>query len=88
MATVRNIENVTATTNASGDIVDLDVTNGGHWAVLGVLVSTDDAFAVIIRPSPGSNQYSYTFRCFKRNADGTISVMGSTQVRFIMAALG
>ena len=88
MATVRNIENVTATTDASGDIT-MDVTNGGHWAVLGVLASPDDAFNVIIRPSPdGSNQYTYKFRAFKRNSDGTIAANVSTQVRFVFAALG
>jgi len=88
MATVRNIESVTVTTDANGDVLNYDVTNGAHWNVLGVLASPDDAFGVIVRPSPGANQYSYNFRVFKRNADGTISALASTQVRFIIAACG
>jgi hypothetical protein len=90
MPTVRNIEEVTATTNSDGDVVDYDVTNGGHWPVLGVVPSPDDAFNVVIRASAGTMgvQYRKNFRCFKRLADGTLAPNANASVRFVFLALG
>jgi hypothetical protein len=90
MPTVRNIEEVTAETNSDGDVVDYDVTNGGHWPVLGVVPSPDDAFNVVIRASAGTMgvQYRKNFRCFKRLADGTLAPNANASVRFVFLALG
>jgi hypothetical protein len=88
MPSVRNIEEVTAETNSDGDVVDYDVTAGGHWPVLGVLSGPDDAFNVVIRPFAGTVQYRRNFRCFKRLADGTLAPNANATVRFVFAALG
>jgi len=90
MPTVRNIEEVTAETNSDGDVVDLDVTKGEHWPVLGVVPSPDDAFNVVIRASAGTMglQYRKNFRCFKRLADGTLVPNANATVRFVFLALG
>jgi len=83
---VRNGEEVTATTNSNGDVVDLDVTAGGHWDVVGVVASPADAFTFQVRPDAGTMQYRRDFRCFKRQADGTSVPMVNTQVRFCFLA--
>jgi len=90
MPTVRNIEEVTAETNSEGDVVDYDVTAGGHWPVLGVVPSPDDAFNVVVRASAGTMgvQYRKNFRCFKRLADGTLVPNANASVRFVFLALG
>jgi len=88
MTSIRNAENLTATTDTNGDILDYDVTNGGHWDVLGVLCNPDDAFNVVVRPWPGSAAWKYNFRVFKRLGDGTLVVNANTQVRLTFGALG
>lgn len=89
MAVIKNIYSLTATTDANGDITGEDVSEGAHYDVLGVLVSLDDGSGspVIVRPTK-TGAYTYTFRVFKRNSDGTISALGNTQVRFTIAACG
>lgn len=89
MATIKNIYSLTATTNSNGDITGEDVTEGAHYDVIGVLVTLDDGTAspVIVRPTK-TGAYTYSFRVFKRNSDGTISALADTQVRFTIAACG
>lgn len=83
MTSVRNIEVVTATTDSNGDILDYDVTNGGHWEVIGVFPAPNDAYSVIVRPWPvAGSVYKYNFRVFKRAGDGTIVPDANRQVRF------